>query len=344
MSDSDIRGIAAAFSIKKLDSSEVELVGEAPFEAVEAHKKEALKHLGEHAEVPGFRKGHVPENILIAKVGEIAILEEAVEHFISSLYPALVEAHKLDVIGRPTVAITKLAPGNPVGLRITTAVFPIFELPNYKKLASGIKENEASDVTEEDIKNALDAILKSRSIKKEDSQELTTPELTDDFVRTLGEFETVADFTDKLKGHLKTEKEQAAKEKRRAAITEAIMGATSIEIPRVFVESEQEKMLAQMKDDVKRFGMTFEEYLKRVNKTEDDLRKEFVGDAEKRAKLQLILNAIAEKEEVKVSAEDIEKEAKHILEHFGDADRERVHIYVESVLKNEKVLSMLEGK
>jgi trigger factor len=122
------------------------------------------------------------------------------------------------------------------------------------------------------------------------------------------------------------------------------MEKTPMEIPLVFVASEQEKMIAQMKDDIKRFGMSFEEYLKRVNKTEDDLKKEFEKDAEKRAKLQLILNAIAEVEKITIPAEEIEKEAKHILEHFGSADRERVHIYVESVQKNERVLKLLEGK
>lgn len=344
MSKINEQEIAGTFALKKLPSSEVELVGEIPFETVESHRKEAIAHLSENAELPGFRKGHIPEAILVQKMGEIAILEEAVEHVISHLYPALIETHKLDAIGRPTVAITKLAPGNPVGLTIRIAVFPLFELPDYKKLAAGIKEDAPGEVSEADIKNALDAILKSKSVKVDGSEELVTPELTDDFVRTLGEFETVADFTEKLKSHLKTEKEQAAKEKRRLAITEAIMEKTSMEIPLIFIASEQEKMIAQMKDDIKHFGMTFEDYLKRVNKTEETLKQEFEKDAEKRAKLQLILNAIGEKEEIKIPAEEIEKEAKHILEHFGDADRERVHIYVESVIKNEKVLQLLESK
>lgn len=343
MQDSTFEAIAKSFSQKPLPNSEIELTGEVPFEAIAAHRAEALKHLGEHAEIPGFRKGHVPENILVQKVGEIAILEEAVEHFVSRFCPALVLSRNLDAIGRPEVAITKLAPGNPVGLRITTAVFPTFELPNYKKIASGIKEDAPAEVTEDDVTGAVDAIRQSRAVRKEGAEAPDVPELTDDFVRTLGEFENVAQFTDKLKEHLRSEKVQAAKEKRRNAIVEAIMDKTSMELPRVFVVSEQEKMLAQMKDDVKRFGMEFGDYLKRINKTEDDIRKEVENDAKKRAKLQLVLNAIAEKEEIKIPAEEIEKEASHILEHFKDADRERVHIYVESVIKNEKVLSLLEA-
>jgi trigger factor len=342
MQDSTFETIAKSFTQKELPHSELEFSGEVPFEAIEAHRKEALKHLGEHADMPGFRKGHVPENILVSKIGEIAILEEAVEHFIARFYPALILSRNVDAIGRPQVAITKLAPGNPVGLRITTAVFPTFELPDYKKLAKGIAADAPAAVTDEDVTKATDAIRQSRATKKPDSEEMSVPDMTDDFVRTLGEFETVAQFTDKLKEHLKTEKEQAAKEKRRNAIVEAIMDKTTMDVPNVFIVSEQEKMLAQMKDDVKRFGMEFGDYLKRINKTEDNLRTEMAKDAEKRAKLQLVLNAIAEKEAVTVPAEEIEKEAAHILEHFTDADRERVHIYVESVIKNEKVLTLLE--
>lgn len=335
--------IADTFTIEKLPRSEVTLTGEIPFEAVTEHRAEALKHIGESINLPGFRKGHIPEDLLIKTVGEIAVLEEAVEHFISHFYPTLVVQKKLDVLGRPQVKITKLAPGNPIGLTIQTAVFPEIKLPDYKKIAKGVSKDATTEVAEEEINNAKNSILKAYTPKSAGGEEAALPVLDDGFVQKLGEFKDVSDFTEKLTTQLKTEKEQAAKEKYRTAISEAIMDKTPMDIPTVFVESEQLKMLAQMKDDIKRFGMSFEDYLKRINKSEDDLRTEFASDAEKRAKLQLVLNAIAEKEEIKISAEDIEKEAQHILEHFKDADRERVHIYVESVMKNEKTLKLLEG-
>lgn len=335
--------IAKSFTLKKLPGSLVELTGEVPYSEIEPHQKHALLHIIEHLEMPGFRKGHVPEAMARKHVGEIALLEEAVEHYMAELYPALLVEHKLDAIGRPQVAITKLAPGNPVGLTIKTFLYPEVSLPDYKKLASGIKKEEFAAVTDEDVTKAIDAVRESHSTLKDPEGKAILPEVTDEWVKNLGPFQNVAEFTDKLKEHLSKEKEQAAKEKRRAAIIDAILEKTKIDTPEIFVESELDKMLGQMKEDVKRFGMTFEQYLERIQKSAEDLRKEFRTDAEKRAKLQLTLNAIAEKEGIKVPSEDIKHEAEHILSQFKDADRERVHIYVESVLKNEKVLSTLES-
>jgi len=336
--------IAKTFALKKLPLSEVELTGEVPFDTIAPYREKALKHMTEHVDLPGFRKGHVPKDMIIAKVGEIAILEDAVEHFMRDFFPMLIVEHKLEAIGRPTVAITKLAPGNPIGLTITTAVFPVIELPDYKKIARGITKDRAKDLTPEDIKTAVDAVRASHAPKPEEGKEPLLPEVTDEWVRTLGDFKDVTDFDEKIKGHLTSEHVQKSKEKHRIKVTEAVMEKTEIEIPTIFVESELDKMMGQMREDVKRFGMTFEEYLSRSSKTEVDIRKEFTDDARKRAKLQLTLNSIAEKENIVVSAEEIEKEAQHIIEHFKDADRERVHIYVESVIKNEKVLSMLEAE
>lgn len=335
---------AKSFKLKKLEGSKAELVGEVPFSEIEPHQAHALKHLIEHMEMPGFRKGHVPADIARKQIGEIALLEEAVEHYIVDLYPALLAEHKLDAIGRPQVAVTKLAPGNPVGLTITTYLFPDIKLPDYKKLAGGVKKEEVAAVTEEEVTKAVDAVRQSHSTLKDAEGKPILPDVTDAWVKELGPFENVAEFTEKLREHLVKEKEQSAKEKRRSGIIEAILGKTEMEMPQIFVDSELEKMLGQMKEDVKRFGMTFEQYLERLNKKEEDIREDFRTEAAKRAKLQLTLNAIAEKEQVTVPAEEIKHEAEHILAQFRDADRERVHIYVESVLKNEKVLSMLEGE
>lgn len=344
MSAQNLETIVKQFTLKKLPDSEVELTGEVPFEALAPYRSEAIEHISDGVELPGFRKGHVPTEMLIKKVGEIAILEESVEHLMRDFYPLLITEHKLEAIGRPTVAITKLAPGNPVGLTVRTTLFPTFDLPDYKKIAKSITKEPAKDISPEDIKTAVDAVRASHAKEKDEKGAPILPEVTDEWVKTLGDFKDVMDFDEKLKGHLTTEQEQKAKEKHRIKVTEAVMEKTNIDIPKIFVESELDKMLGQMREDVKRFGMTFEDYLSRSKKTENDIRKDFAEDAKKRAKLQLTLNAIAEKENIVVPAEEIEKEAQHIIEHFKDADRERVHIYVESVIKNEKVLSMLESQ
>ena len=99
-----------------------------------------------------------------------------------------------------------------------------------------------------------------------------------------------------------------------------------------------------MRDDVARFGMSYEDYLKQVNKTEEAVRADFYEQGAKRAKLQLILNKLAADEKVEADTTAVEAEMKHAIEHFPDANLELLKIHIETVLRNELVLKMLEGE
>jgi len=169
------------------------------------------------------------------------------------------------------------------------------------------------------------------------------PELTLDVVKGFGDFASIDDFKVKLKENIHLDKERKAKEKRRGALGEKLIAGTKVVLPRILVEGELEKMLAQFKHDVAALGMPFPDYLKKINKTEDDLRNEWKKDAEKRATLQFALNAIAQKENITASPEDIGRETSHILTHHKDAKEESVRIYVTTLLTNEKVFQFLEG-
>ena len=122
-------------TVKKLPRSIVEIEGELEAEVFESYLDKALKKLGEQVEVPGFRKGKVPENILMSQLPESKILEEMAELALADHYPKIIEEHKIDAISRPEVAITKLARKNPLGFKILTSVLPEIKLPDYKKLA-----------------------------------------------------------------------------------------------------------------------------------------------------------------------------------------------------------------
>ena len=142
----------ASVSIKKIKNTSIEIEGSIDATTMETFRKQALKNINETIAIDGFRKGKVPENILVQKVGGKTILEEMAELAISKAYPEILINEKIDAIGRPEVHITKLARGNPLEFTITTAVVPTFELPNYKNIAEGeIKrlpegENKVTDV------------------------------------------------------------------------------------------------------------------------------------------------------------------------------------------------------
>ncbi len=345
--------------IKKLPRSAVEITGSISAETMEQYRAQAVKALSENVSIPGFRKGMVPENILISKVGEMPILEEMSELALSRAYIDILIDNKIDAIGKPKVTITKLAKGNPVEFTAITATVPEVKLPDYKKLATAEIAKFSSNTIEVTDKDVEDAILRVRKAhaphEGHDHEKMTPeehekailgslPEFNDDFVRGLGsDFTDIEDFKKKVREMIGDNKKDEAKEKLRLKIADAISEATEVEIPDVMVETELNRTQSQFESDIERMGVKLDDYLKHAKKSLEDVRKEWTPHAEKKAKLQLILNSIAVKENIHPDQKEIDAEVDHIVQHYKDADRERAATYAETVLTNEKVFKFLES-
>lgn len=344
--------------IKKLPKSEIEITGEIQADVFESYFQKSLKKIGENLEIDGFRKGKIPENIIISNVSEIRILEEMAEMALSEHYPEIIKENNIDPISQPEIQITKLARNNPLEFKIITSVLPEIKLPDYKKIASETLQEIESDekeivITDEEVENTILDIRKARApkvnikdAKEEDieKQKSELPEFNDEFVKSLGEFENTNDFIEKLKVNLKIEKENSKRERTRLKIIEKIIEATELDLPEILISLELEKIIYRMESDVSQMGIKFEDYLKHLNKNMEDLRKEFRQDAEKKAKLSLILNEISKIENIKADETEVLNEVNHILEHYKDADKDRARIYAENILTNEKIFQMLESQ
>jgi len=347
---------------KKLPKSEVEIEISFPADFLDFTRKKALKLFSDSLEISGFRKGHIPENIVTEKVGEGKILEEAVDILLKEHFPKIIEQEKLDIIGRPNVSITKLALGNPVEIKATFATIPSFELPDYRKIAVSSKQSAASkeeEVTDKEIDDVLLQIRKNKAhfdyhqknpddkdhkhINLDLEKEENLPELNDEFAKMAGNFKDVAELKEKIKENIKTEKKVREIEKRRAAIMEELLKNTKIELPEILVTSETEKSLAQMKDDIARAGHKFEDYLTQVKKSEEDLKKDFKESSEKKAKIQLIFNKIAEVEKLSPDKTILENEVKEVMKNYPEASEVNARIYVATILLNSAVLKLLEN-
>ncbi|HEY4493996.1 MAG TPA: trigger factor [Candidatus Paceibacterota bacterium] len=344
--------------VTKLPKSEVEIEGELEADLFEGYYAQALKKLGENVNVDGFRKGKVPENVLVTKIPEISILEEMAQIALNDVYPKILEEEKIDAISRPEIAITKLARKNPLGFKIKTAVLPEIKLPDYKKIAQSVLRSDLGnskrsdlEVSDEEVENTIMDIRKSRApkVKVSDTQDpvsdtLNLPEFNDEFVKGLGPFENIADFKEKLKVNIELEKKNQAKEKVRINMIEKIIENSTLEVPEILIDIELDKILYKMESDITAMGLEFEGYLKHINKTKEDLRKEFRKDGEKKAKLALILQEIAKVENITAPEEQVAQEVAHILEHYKDADPERARAHAENVLTNEKIFEFLENQ
>jgi len=345
--------------IKKLERSQIELTAEIPAEEFDSYRSQAIKHLGSHVDLPGFRKGHVPEKMLEEALGEMRIMEEMANRAIQNSFPKIVESEKLDAIGQPEVSVTKMAMGNPLEFKVRVAVVPEVPLPDYKKIAQKTLAKESPvEVTDQEVEDTIVEIQKlharqaaaakkdaspSAASASEETEDLELPVFDDAFVKSLGDFKDLADFKIKLRENISAEKTQKAKDKARISMMDAIMAKTTIDLPEVIVAGELDKMMAQMKYDIERMGVTFEDYVRHAKKTEDDMRKEVTPDAEKRAKYQLILNKIAEVEEIKPDMKEAEARVDELLKEHPEANRQRALIYVVSNMLNQAVFDLLEN-
>ncbi|MBA3550733.1 hypothetical protein H0W32_00810 [Patescibacteria group bacterium] len=347
-------------NIKKTttENSEVEISGEITVEAITSYRKKALKEIGENLNIPGFRKGHIPEKVLVDRVGEIYILEEAAELALKEIAPEVIEKEAPNFVGRPQIALTKIAPGNPVGFKITIGFIPEVKLPDYKKIAKTemSKAVDKLEVTDKEIDDVIEQVRKQEAHRSfhaanagdtshnhsEEALKEHLPEFTDEFVKKLGSFESVADFRTKAKENTLKEKEHRALEKRRGELLEKVVAETELKLPPALVENELSRMFAQFEGDIQKIGLKVEDYLKHIKKTPEDLRKEWLPDAEKRAKLNVILEEIAKKENLTPDQEAVKVEVANLTKQYKDIDPIRAQVYVEHMFTIEKAIKFLE--
>src|SRR3989344_5521172 len=133
--------------IKLLPNSEVEIIGEISAEIFMSGRSNAIKEFSEKVEMDGFRKGKIPEDILIKNIGIVAVLEKMAVIALEKEYPKIISEHKVRAIGRPEITLTKLAENNPLGFKVTTSALPEITLPDYKSIAKKImaKKEEVSE-------------------------------------------------------------------------------------------------------------------------------------------------------------------------------------------------------
>ena len=331
-------------TLKDLPDSEIVITCEIPTEVFEKERPVALKKIGDEVTLPGFRKGHVPETMIVQKFGDALILEEMANLAIDHAYPEILKRHKVHAIGMPTVAVTKIAKGNPFEFTLTFPVMPEIKLPDYKNIAKEIMAvTEKTEATEEEDEQAEKELSQQFTTKDADGKEIL-PELNDELAQKFGPFANVAEFTAKVRESITHEKTNRAREKKRMQTMEKIADAMPVKLPKILVDGEIERMLGQFRHDVEKMGMKFDEYLKSTKKTEEELRKEWIPDAEKRSKVQIALTHIAEDEKLEVLREDLDREVKFFTDQYKDADPARVRMHLEMMLGNEKVFQFLESQ
>ncbi len=320
----------------KIKNSMATIEGVIDSETLESYKTLTLENMKKNLEIPGFRKGNAPDQMVVNAMGEGRILEETANLALRNAYPRIIEDNHIETLSMPHIRVTKLAWGNSLEFRIEVAVMPEYSLPNYRKIAKGIMaKKETQQVTEEEIHDVIKEIQKMRG--KE-----TMGNLTDDTVKELGNFKNLEELKEKIRQNLLGEKELAAQRKIREDIIAAIAKEVSMTLPSVIVEGELQRTEDRLERELQKRNMKREEYFQGIKKTEEVFWKEEESTIKEHVKNRLILKRVAQKENVEADEKQVEHELSHLKSHYPDADENRLREYVEEILINEEVFKRLE--
>lgn len=157
-------------------------------------------------------------------------------------------------------------------------------------------------------------------VKKVETREL--PELDDDFAQDVSEFDTLAEYKEDIKKNLTERKEREARTaKENAAVDKAIENA-QMEIPDAMIETQISQMLDDFSRRMQSQGLTMEQYMQFTGMTADKMREEMKPQALKRIQTRLVLEKIAETENIQPSEEEVNEEIGKMAEMYKmEADK-----------------------
>jgi trigger factor len=148
------------------------------------------------------------------------------------------------------------------------------------------------------------------------------PELNDEFAQLVSpEVKTLAALRKQVTENLRLRAEQRAKEEFEEKLVDAVVDLSQVEFPPVLVDMEIDRLIEQQARWLQASGGGMEEYLSRVDKTEEGLREELHPIATKNVTRSLVLGKVAEEEKIAVTDAEIEAELKNIRQSAsGDKD------------------------
>ncbi len=334
-------------NLKKTKEKDGEVAFEAELTAsiIAASEEKVLREAGEDISVPGFRKGKVPPAMVRERMDPVELLEEAARKALPDAVHGILEEEKLSILGRPEVAIVKLAPGNPIVFTVRFALVPEIDLPNYKSIARKVaEEKKPIEVRPEEIEDAVRHIremFRSGEAGKEGDAGL--PELTDDFVKQFGPYKNVVEFREELGRNIAEGKEREEKEKRREAMVRAIVAKTSIKIPKLLVDQELAAFFDNRDEELKKAGISREDYLKQVKKTEEELEKEERETIERQIAASLAMGAMRKNEKITADERDITANMAALKRRYPERTDAELWEPAEAIATQKKLFEVLEG-
>jgi len=132
-------------TVEKLSPTRVKLSIDVEFSELKPHIDGAYKTLSEKINIPGFRKGKVPAAMIDQRVGRGAVLDEAINAALPTLYSQAAKENDVLVIGRPNVDITELKDNEKLSFTVEVDIRPEIALPDFAQIKIEVDDVVVTD-------------------------------------------------------------------------------------------------------------------------------------------------------------------------------------------------------
>lgn len=362
-------------NIVKLPKSVVEATITAPWADLEPKWNETMQKMAAEVELPGFRKGQAPLNLVEQNLGN-----KLQDEFLKNVMPALLiealQGTNIVPIDYPKYQLTSFIKGQQLSFKAQITEKPEVRVGDFKNIKA--QRPAPKQITDEDVNKLIDELFKRWRSKQSagtqaPAQQSQTNQATgslsfnqpsglvdaqgnpmgttqvtsnvpdDTFAKAVGA-QNLADLKAKIKADLESEAKYNNELDYEEAILQEVEKITTVELPEILVEDELNRMLVSLQKRVADMGLLLEDYLKSQGKTLEGIKQEWKTQAEKNVRMELGLAEIARQEKVEVTDAQLQAEIDKIQDARMKAqfESQEPRLHLKHSLRQIKTLDLLK--
>ena len=172
--------------------------------------------------------------------------------------------------------------------------------------------------------------VKLNSIKKKE-----LPELDDEFAEEVSDFDTLDEYRADVKKNLAEKKQGELNNEYRDEVLKKAVENAEMDIPQAMIDDQARQLVNEQAQRMQQMGISLEDYMKYTGQSMTDLQNQMKDQAETRIKNSLVLSAIAKKENIEISEEEVKTEIENMAkmyqmdtekmeEYLSDTDRDNI--------------------
>ena len=278
--------------VKKIDEHKRELLVEIEGNIIQEKFNSAYEKIGRSARVPGFRQGLAPAHILERHYFK-EVKDEVLKQLIPEFYQQALSHEGLEAVSQPRISDVNLTKSR-LSFKVDFEVRPKIELRNYKGLKVEYKKIE---ILEEEVKNYLDK-LKAQSALQDEN-----------WVRSFG-YPNQEELEKAIRAQVYLEKNNARRVGLENSIIEQLLKQINFKVPPVLLNQSLDILVERAKLELVSMHGKTKEF---IDGQESILRQNLEPQAEKEAKIYLIMEEIARRQNIEQNEQRREMVTRFLL-------------------------------